>query len=185
MVIHRRNCEQHTGWTSSKNAWNVRQVQLLNAMSLCSSTVICLICPVRFEFFFFFFNFLGLNEFVVHRHFPPLFDGKELFPPPLLHQFCLACWQFTSSPRPCPRFFFFSSYCGHACRVNRRRASGWRDRRHWTFSSQREKTNNKQQNVHFFFFFWLFLFCFFSWAVLQQQEFDNILRWTQKWPWLY
>ena len=60
---------------------------------------------------------------------------------------CLACWQFTSSPRPCPRF---SRLRGHT-QTGR---SGWRDRR-MDFSHRKKKKNQitkKKKKLIFFLF---------------------------------
>lgn len=157
MVIHRRNCEQLTGWTSSKNAWNVRQVQLLNVMSVCSSTVICLICssPVRFEFFCFFFHFHGFNQFVVHRHFPPSLWWQGIIPSSI-SSFALPAG--SSRPRRVlvQGFHVLVLFWTRMPREQTALAVSVIDGRHWTFSSHQENTNNKQQNVHFFF--WLYFF---------------------------
>jgi len=63
---------------------------------------------VAFDSSYFIYFFHGFTN-VVRRHFPPPLMGIGIG--------CLACWQFTSSPRPCPRFSSYSFFLGgHARR---------------------------------------------------------------------
>lgn len=147
------------GWTSSKNAWNApsqtfgtpRKLQTKkDERKKWRTGSDWYARRVRFELFFLFIFFKfspivlffslpvpgifsRVHRHVVRRQFPPCsFDGKgkwDALP---------ACWQFTSSPRPCPRFslfyFIFFFLGGHARRERAAAAVGVIDGRTADFS---------------------------------------------------
>ena len=105
--------------------------------------------------FLFFFHFHGFNQFVVHRHFPPSFWWQRIIPSSI-SSFALPAG--SSRPRRVlvQGFHVLVLFWTRMPREQTALAVSVIDGRHWTFSSHRENTNNKQQNVHFFF--WLYFF---------------------------